>query len=225
MKKKITKRQKEWIERTVDNDRRYKYFLYNRFYLYLLLVLLQVVGWGAFWYSLVYRSDIAIIAQVVMGLVTVGCIIYIFNKHKKPSSKLSWMLVVLVAPLFGSLLYVFCGEGRPARKMRKQLEKAKAFNENAKKEFFGEWQGTDVQTRETGISRFLSMQSSAFAYTDGDVSYYDSGEKAFVSIIEALESAKSFILLEYFIIAHGKMWGDILKILLNRGHVSHFASL
>ena len=125
MKKRITKRRKDWIERTVDNDRRYKYLLYNRFYLYVLLALLQIIGWGAFWYFLIYNSDIAIAAQVVMGVLTVGCIVYIFNRHKKPSSKLSWMLVVLIAPLFGALLYIFCGEGRPARKMSKKMEKAK----------------------------------------------------------------------------------------------------
>ena len=215
MRKKITKKQKEWIERTVDNDRRYKYLLYNRFYLYLLLALLQVVGWGAFWYFLIYHSEIAILAQAVMGIVSIGCILYIFNKHKKPSSKLSWMLVVLVAPLFGALLYISCGEGRPARKMRKQMEKAKAFNKSAKEEFFGECQGEEAQSREAGISRFLALQAGAPAYTDG-ISYYDSGEKAFTAMVEALNGARSFILLEYFIIAHGKMWGDILKILLKK---------
>ena len=216
MKRKISKRQKEWIERTVDNDRRYKYLLYNRFYLYLLLALLQVVGWGAFWYFLIYHSEIAILAQTVMAVVTAGCILYIFNRHKKPSSKLSWMLVVLVAPLFGALLYISCGEGRPARKMRKQLEKAKAFNESAKEECFEEWKSEEAQTREAGLSRFLSLQAGAPAYADGSVSYYDSGEKAFSAIVEALNEAKSFILLEYFIISHGKMWGDILKILLQK---------
>ena len=215
MKRKITKRQKKWIERTVDNDRRYKYLLYNRFYLYLLLALLQVVGWGAFWYFLIYHSEIAIVAQIVMAIVTIGCILYIFNRHKKPSSKLSWMLVVLVAPLFGALLYVFCGEGRPARKMRKQLEKAKAFNESPKAEFFGK-RKDETQSREAGLSRFLSLQAGAPVYADGSVSYYDSGEKAFTAILEELNGAKSFILLEYFIISHGKMWGDILKILLRK---------
>ena len=216
MKKRITKKRKEWIERTVDNDRRYKYLLYNRFYLYVLLALLQIIGWGAFWYFLIYNSDIAIAAQAVMGVVTVGCIVYIFNRHKKPSSKLSWMLVVLIAPLFGALLYIFCGEGRPARKMSRQMEKAKAFNESAKREVFPSQTESAPQTRGEGTSRFLAGQVGAFSYTDGDVSYYDSGEKAFISIIEALEGAKSFILLEYFIIAHGKMWGDILKILLKK---------
>ena len=209
MGKKISKRQKEWIERTVDNDRRYKYLLYNRFYTYVLLSLLQVVGWGVFWYFLVYHSEIAIMAQAIMGLVTLGCILYIVNRHKNPSSKLGWMLVLLVAPLFGALLYITCGEGRPARKMRTRMEKAKALNEKAEEEFFGKREERTLQTRADGTAHFLSYQAGAPVYTDGEVSYYESGAKAFVVIMEELQKAHSFILLEYFIIAHGKMWGDI----------------
>jgi cardiolipin synthase len=126
------------------------------------------------------------------------------------------MLVVLIAPLFGSLLYISCGEGRPARKMSKRMEKAKACNEQAERAFFGERETDLAQTREAGTSAFLWRQAGSRAYFDGEVVYYDSGEKAFASIMQALENAKRFILLEYFIIAHGKMWGDILKILLKK---------
>lgn len=216
MGKKINKRQKEWIERTVDNDRRYKYLLYNRFYLYVLLALLQFVGWGAFWYFLVYNSEIAIIAQSIVSVLTLGCILYIFNRHERPSSKVGWILVVLIAPVFGVLLYITCGEGRPTRRMRRRSERAKAVNERAEKEVLGEKTLPPPQNRGEGVQYFLSQYAGFPAYTDGEVCYYDSGEKAFVAMKEELEKAERFILLEYFIIAHGKMWGEVLKILLKK---------
>ena len=216
MKKKLTARKKRWIERTVDNDRRYKYLLYNRFYLYAMLALLQIAGWGAFWYFLVYNSEIAILAQAIVGILTFGCVLYIFNRHQQPSSKLGWIFVVLVAPVFGCLLYISCGEGRPVRRMRKQSEQVKRENREIEEKLLGEVASIQPNNRGEGVSHFLTQYAGCPVYTDGDIVYYPSGEQAFSAIKEVLEEAKHFILLEYFIIAHGKMWGDILKILLRK---------
>ena len=213
MKGKLTKRKRKWIERTVDNDRSYKLFLYNRFYLYALLALSQFVGWIAFWYFLVYNSQVAILMQALTGVIALACVLYIVNKHTLPSSKLGWVLLILIAPVFGAPLYLFCGEGRPAKKMKRKAEQAKA--ENAKV-FAGTGEDVTSQNREEGLSYFLQKYAGAPVYTDGNAEYYDSGEKAFYDIKKELARAEKFILLEYFIIAHGKMWGDILKILLQK---------
>ena len=200
MKKKLTARKKRWIERTVDNDRRYKYLLYNRFYLYALLALLQIAGWGAFWYFLVYNSEIAILAQSIVRILTFGCVLYIFNRHRQPSSKLGWIFVVLTAPVFGSLLYISCGEGRPIRRMRKRSEQAKRENREIEEKLLGKLTPIRPDERGEGVGRFLMEYAGCPAYTDGDIVYYPSGEQAFTAIKEAVEEAKSFILLEYFII-------------------------
>ena len=89
MGKKLSERKKKWIERTVDNDRRYKYLLYNRFYVYILLVLLQLMGWAAFLYLLNYDSGIAFAMQAVTSILSLVCVLYVLNKHYRPSSKLS----------------------------------------------------------------------------------------------------------------------------------------
>ena len=216
MGKKLSERKKKWIERTVDNDRRYKYLLYNRFYVYILLVLLQLMGWAAFLYLLNYDSGIAFAMQAVTGILSLVCVLYLLNKHYRPSSKLSWVLVILVVPVFGVPLYLTCGEGRPTRRMKKRVECTKAENAKRVAEVLGENGAIEPQDRSDGISCLLSKYAGYLPYTDGEVCYYDSGEKAFHAIIEELEKAKKFILLEYFIIAHGKMWGDILKILLKK---------
>ena len=216
MGKKISKRKKAWIERTVDNNREYKNFLYNRFYIYALLALLQFAGWGVFWNLLVYRSDVAFATQIVVAVLMFSCTLYILTKHESASSRVGWLLLVLLAPVFGSLLYITCGEGRPTKAMRRRSEKAQKQNLEAEKEFFGERDILEPQNRADGVSRFLMQSANYPVYNDGDVVYYDSGSKAFEDMKAELEKAERFILLEYFIIAHGKMWGDILKILLQK---------
>ena len=54
--KKLSARKKRWIERTVANDRSYKVVLYNRFFIFLLAVLLQVVTYAGLLLLLVYGS-------------------------------------------------------------------------------------------------------------------------------------------------------------------------
>lgn len=190
--------------------------MYNRFYLYALLALLQIAGWAVGLYFLVYNSHVAVAAQAIVGVLAFVCILYIFNRHQQPSSKLEWMVFVLLIPVFGVLLYITCGEGRPTRRLRKRCETVIMQNEMLEKQFLNENALIPPQTRAEGIQHLLTQHAGYPAYVDGDVRYYDSGEKAFSDMKEELEKAKSFILLEYFIIAHGKMWGDILKILLKK---------
>jgi len=216
MKGRISSRKKKWIERTVDNDRTYKLVLYNRFYLYALLVLSQLLGWGAFLVLVNFNSQIAVFMQIITSVLALVCVLYIVNKHTFPSSKVSWVLVILIAPVFGVPLYLFCGEGRPTRYMKRKMERSQAENRKGETLVFGERKAKQPQTREEGISYFLADKAGCPAYKDGRVEYFQSGERLFPVMKEALESAEKFILLEYFIIAHGTMWGEILKILLKK---------
>ncbi len=214
--KKLSERKKRWIERTVANDRSNKRFLYNRFYLFTLLALLQLAGFFYLQYLLNFHTPIGVIVQVVVSILSLVCVLYIINKNARPSAKLNWILIILVAPVFGVPFYLYFGEGRPARKMKKKLERAKEGNARSIKEKFGERELPTPSSRQEGLERYLLEYAAAPAYQKGELTYFDSGEKMFPAMKEALQKAKKFILVEYFIIAHGKMWGEILKILLEK---------
>ena len=174
MKKKLTKRKRKWIERTVDNDRSYKIWLYNRFFLYILLALIQLMGWAVFLYLLHYDSKIAVLAQGVTGAVAFVSVLYIVGRPALPSAKLGWVLLILIVPFFGVPLYAVCGEGRSTRRMKKRLEKVKTENRRNAQIFAGQ-EIPSPKTREEGTEYFLSRRGYP-AYTDGEVAYFDSGE-------------------------------------------------
>ena len=215
MTKRISKRKKKWIERTVNNDRRYKLALYNRFYLYALFVLLQLAGWGVFLYLLTYNSGVAFAMQVATGVLALLSVLYILNKEGGGSAKMSWILVILIAPVFGVPLYLTCAEGRPTRHMKRKIDKTKAQITQAAKEVLGESQPFVPMSRAEGCSYSLANAGYPI-YKEGEVTYYESGADMFPDMKKALLSAEKFILVEYFIIAHGKMWNEMLKILLEK---------
>ena len=95
-----------------------KIFL-NRIFIFGLLIFLQMI-WMIFvgrelWiqYRWIYPLMYIISFLVVLGLV---------SKDENPSYKTVWIIVILLFPMFGGLLYLCIGNKKPSRKIRKMLE-------------------------------------------------------------------------------------------------------
>ena len=212
--KKLSARKKRWIERTVANDRSYKAFLYNRFFTFLCMVLLQLVAFGVLFYLLVYYSKAALTLQMILFIFEIVIVLWIINHHDRPSSRLNWIILILIVPIFGVPMYLMNGRGRPTRKMNKKIHTAKAEIAKTVEEKYGKLEIPEPKTRGEAISRYLTVLGAYPAFQSGDVTYYPSGEKMFPDMLKEIEKAEKFILLEYFIIAHGVMWSEIRKLLM-----------
>ncbi len=213
--KKLSARKKKWIEKTVKNNRSYKIFLYNRLFIFLLSVLLQIIGYGILLLAFAYDSSIGFIVQFIISVLTVVFVLRIINKNDRPSSKLSWIILILIFPVFGVPMYLLNGSGRPTRKMQRKITQAKQENEKRLKEL-GEPQIPAPRSRDEAVEHYIAKSGGYPAFHEGEVRYYKSGEEVFPEMVQALKRAEKFILLEYFIIAHGKAWNEILKILLEK---------
>ena len=214
--KKLTQRRKKWIERTIANDRSNKSFLYGRFWFFLLLAAAQVAVYVFLWYLLTYHTRIGVLIQMIISVLALVMVLYLINKHDRPSNKLNWIIVILTVPIFGVPAYLLYGEKRPVKLMHRLITKAKAENAAYCSEVYAKREPFAVQTRGESICRYLEYNAEYPVFHDGEVTYYESGEKMFPDMLEALKKAEKYIFVEYFIIAHGKMWGEILKILLEK---------
>lgn len=214
--RKFSERKKRWIERTVAKDRSYKAMLYNRFIWFALLVLFQLIFSIIILYLLTYDSAAAIVMQFIMFALSIVFVLYLINKAERPSLRLNWILIILVFPFVGVPSFLMYGEGRPTRWMNHLIQKEKARNDTVLIEKYGEKGRVEVENRGDSLCRYLSEYGNYPLYKDGSLDYYKSGEEMFPVMIEELQTAKKYILLDYFIIAHGKMWNSILKILLEK---------
>ncbi|MBR2441599.1 MAG: cardiolipin synthase [Clostridia bacterium] len=214
--KKLSLRKKKWIERTVANDRSYKLYLYNRFFLFLILVFGQLVGYVLLLYLFAYNSKVGFAVQIGVGIIALVCVLYLIGKNDRPSAKLNWILLMLLTPVVGVPMYILYGEGRPTKRMNKKILRAKAQNGEEIKAVLGEREIPKAECRSDAICQYIAKHAGYPMYTQGGVEYYKSGEEVYPILLEELEKAEKFILLDYFIIAHGKMWNSILKILLEK---------
>ena len=217
--KKLSERKKRKIERTVANDRSYKLYLYNRFFIFLLLVLGQLLGFGVLANLFIYNTKLGVVLQLLVSVLSFVAVLYLINKNERPSIKLNWILLMLIVPIVGVPAYLLYGEGRPTRKMKKRIEQAKNENNRQFFTFYGDDPLPLPQNRAQSSVYYLAKYGAYPAYNDGEVTYFNSGESVFLAMKESLASAEKFILLDYFIIAHGKMWSELLTILMEKAEL------
>ncbi len=155
--------------------------------------------------------------SVVYGataLISAIMVIYVANTADNPAIKLSWSALIILAPVFGSLLYLFVQLEIGHRVMYRMLERV--LLQTKKYSVKNEQLSDEIKNCNKqlyNISEYLFSQGSFPAYKNEVTEYYPSAEKMFERMLKELEKAERFIFLEYFIIDEGTMWGKILKIL------------
>lgn len=142
-------------------------------------------------------------------------ILYLLNSGIDNSAKLTWLLVILLFPVFGALLYLFTKSEIGHRDLR---DRSADIIDKTKDIISFDYDLTDKLNDDgvASLTRYLHKYADAVLYDNTEVEYFESGEKAFEQIIIKLKEAKKFIFLEYFIIQEGFMWGNILEILINK---------
>lgn len=215
----LSERKKRRIERTVANNRSYKLYLYNRFFIFLILVLGQLVGFMLLADLFINNTKIGVLLQLAIGGLSFWAVLYLISKNERPSIKLNWILLMLIFPIVGVPSYLLYGEGRPTRWMKRRIEKSVEENNRRFFDFYGCDPLTLPKSRDGASAYYLAKYGAYPVYNEGNVRYFKCGEDMFLSMKEALCRAEKFILLDYFIIAHGKMWNEILTILLEKAEL------
>lgn len=153
----------------------------------------------------------------ILAILTVAMVIYLINSRLDPTAKITWLVVITVLPVFGTLLYVYSLSDFGHRAMSKRWRVLTDMAENA-----------ISQNKQTAASlsqynksvyqmaRYVNTTGCYPVYDDTEVTYFSSGEEKYKALLSELENAKHFIFLEYFIIDEGVMWGNVLDILARK---------
>lgn len=140
--------------------------------------------------------------------------LYIINREDNPDYKLAWIIPILVFPVFGGLFYLFIKLQFGSRILHRLItERIKQTRPYLK-------QQTEVLEKLKKENRHVAnlatyMNSTMFfpIYEHTDAKFFPLGEDKFEEMKTQLKKAKKFIFMEYFIIAEGKMWNELLEIL------------
>ena len=140
------------------------------------------------------------------------CVLNIVASDDNPDYKVPWLLFVLILPVVGFMLYFIFYSRKLQRKFIRRLKSLHAHRyKREDADVFVALQADSAEIAQD--ARMLCRIGHTHLYTDTRQQYFPSGEDMHRQMLLDLESAKSFIFLEYFIIEEGKFWGSILDIL------------
>lgn len=142
----------------------------------------------------------------ILGLLLVFGLI---RNSKNYSYTLPWIIILLLFPLIGTLLFLIIGNNKYKSELLKNIVKS----ENDSKKYLIQDKNIRKEIDNNSKIRYITDFAKYPVSKNNDVEYYPLGEIAFPKMLEELKKAENFIFFEYFIVAHGKMWNSILEIL------------
>ncbi|MBR5310910.1 MAG: cardiolipin synthase [Oscillospiraceae bacterium] len=188
--------------------------IFSRFGIIILLFAVQVLV--LFSVFILFQS---FVPEFIGGGIILGILVslYIINTRIDPTSKLTWVILVMGLPVFGTLLFFYTTLEFGHRKLRDRVD----FLVNStrkkipqEKHVLEDFIKTDPGA--ASIAHYLQRCGGFPVFDKTETTYLPIGENMFDEVLLRLKEAKDFIFLEYFIIDEGIMWGKILEILAEK---------
>lgn len=155
--------------------------------------------------------------QVRLALNVLGVIIVLalYNRDMNIGHKLSWIIVILVLPMAGTLLYLLFGNGRnvPRRRAQKMEE---CFN--YKRYLVSEKKVEIADDRGKMLAHLVQNEGNMPVCENTVTQYFSDIEKKHASLLQDIEKAKKYIFIEYFVVSEGYVLNTLLSALERKGN-------
>ena len=138
----------------------------------------------------------------------------VFIERKEPTTTWAWLLIMLILPGFGFVIYLLLGQNFSRERLfkeKKKLDKYKRF------ELSKNW--ADNREEHYDSEKYLDLikmnfNHSGADYTLGnDVQIFFNGEDKFKHLIYDLKNAKKYIHIQYYIFKRDNLGKEIIEIL------------
>lgn len=151
------------------------------------------------------------------AVLSAAMVLTVINGRHDPSARVTWLIIVMCSPVFGSVLYFYVQSDMGHRHLRNQIrERIRSTGELIPQDPEVAAAFERVDPGAAGLARYLRRRDYFPTCANTDATYFPSGETLFAQLLNELEQAKDFIFLEYFIVEEGTMWGQILEILARK---------
>lgn len=184
--------------------------LFGRTAIVLILLAIQfflLISLFARWQFSVYTYGGTFLLSIVMA-------IYLINHPMNSSSRQTWLILVLLVPVVGTMLYLYIENDIGHRLVRARLEQIhkKSAHLLPKQDKLMKSIQQDAPELH-GLASYMRDYAGYPIYENTCVTYFPLGQNKFESMLIELEKAEKFIFMEYFIVEEGYMWDSVLEIL------------
>jgi len=177
----------------------------------------EVQSW--FDYIWKYFSIAIIVGYYILVLLSVFKLLL---ENKNPLKTHSYLLVLILIPVVGLLIYVLFGQDYRRNKMfsRKsvldQARIARYVEEQLQQASQHELINDDVIINKANIIKLLLSNNRSFLTKNNAIKLLFNGENKFAELIKCLNSAKNHIHIEYYIIDDDKIGNEVARVLADK---------
>ena len=204
-----------YIQRTRNKREHYMKKICKLIFSRLFIVVLGMAIQFFWLLNLLYRFSYHF-TFVNLGLRILAIIIAlrIVSRWMNPSYKLAWTFIILMSPVLGLLIYFVFGRSELTKRTKVKLARVHeeivpllVQNPDYQKEL------EEIDPIVASQSAYLSDWAQFPVYKKTATEYYPCGEEMFPKMLEAMEGAKEYIFLEYFILEYGIMFDRVIEVL------------
>jgi cardiolipin synthase len=143
-------------------------------------------------------------------------------QNRNPVTTLSWIVVLLLMPIPGLILYFFFGQKITKRWRYKYLRSKELdrMDEISKKQLETLINMEQIDDRYLAEYRklmsMLLKDNQSFISSNNQIELFQSGEKLYQQIFDDMEAARDFIHMEYYLFEPGNITAEISRILIEK---------
>ena len=146
---------------------------------------------------------------LVLSALVILCIV---NRDDNPDFRLVWMVPVAALPVVGAVIYLFVRLQLGTRLIRRRIAASDAAAAEVRPRDESAVAAVRALAGGAAVTGYLEKRGFP-AYINTDCPYYRLGDEMFPDILRAVEGAREFIFLEYFILEEGEMWDALFALL------------
>lgn len=152
--------------------------------------------------------------NLFLSVFSIVMIFYLFNDKMSYSAKLTWLGIIMLFPIPGTIMLFLTKYDFGHYTLKKRTGDLVKSTKNILQHDKRIMNNPELKNSgTTDLCRYVNRTGCFPLYDNTETEYFPCGEAKFASLLEELEKAEDFIFMEYFIIAEGYMWGKILEIL------------
>lgn len=143
---------------------------------------------------------------ILNAVISVGVIIL---ERKRPEKTIAWLLIFVVLPPLGFILYIFLGRNWKRHKLNKD------FSPDVRELIYRVINRIDNQDY-IPLVELLAKNSDSPLFIDNAITIFKDGEEKFQALLKELKAAKHHIHMEYYIVKNDEIGNKVKKILIER---------
>lgn len=143
--------------------------------------------------------------------------IAISSMYKTSALKLPWIIIIMIFPVWGSLLFLLIGTPGNTKRVQRVYTAADTVLEEYLPEGLEELRALEETDKSVAnIFKYIKNYANFPIYNDSEVEFFDDTNEALDALKSSLSKARRFIFMEYHAIEEAEAFGGIKEILADR---------